>query len=83
MITSQVASRKSLDCSNIFKENFENVINRSVNNEEDIQRYQNILKYNSSAADYNVAVRTFMCPSNMKMSDNEWNNKLKVKRCRL
>ena len=53
MITSQVASRKSLDCSNIFKENFENVINRSVNNEEDIQIYQNVLKYSSSDADYN------------------------------
>ena len=78
MITSQVASKKSLDFSNIFKENFENVINRSVNTIEDIQRYQIVLRYSSSDADYNVAVGAFMCSSSMKILDNEWINKLKV-----
>ena len=43
MISSQVGSKTSLDFPQVFKENFENVINRSVNTEEDIQRYQNVL----------------------------------------
>ena len=73
MIASQVASKTSLDFAQVFKENFENVINRSVNTEEDIQRYQNVLKYSSSKVDYNIAVGAYMCPS-----DN-WSNNLNSK----
>ena len=79
MITSQVASKTSLDFPQVFKENFENVINRSVNTEEDIQRYQNVLKYSSSKVDYNVAVGAFMCPSDMKISTTNWSNLLNKK----
>ena len=79
MITSQVASKTSLDFPQVFKENFENVINRSVNTEEDIQRYQNVLKYSSSKVDYNVAIGAFMCPSDMKISTTNWSNLLNKK----
>ena len=64
----------------IFKDNFENVINRSVNTEEDIQRYQNVLiKYSSSEVDYNIAEGAYMCPSDMKISNINWSNKLNHK----
>ena len=79
MIASQVASKTSLDFPQVFKENFENVINRSVNTEEDIQRYQNILKYSSSKVDYNIAVGAYMCPSDMKISNVNWSNLLNNK----
>ena len=79
MITSQVASKISLDFAQVFKENFENVINRSVNTEEDIQRYQNVLKYSSSKVDYNIAVGAYMCPSDMKISNVNWSNNLNNK----
>ena len=79
MIASQVASKTSLDFAQVFKENFENVINRSVNTEEDIQRYQNVLKYSSSKVDYNIAVGAYMCPSDMKISNVNWSNNLNNK----
>ena len=79
MITSQIGSKTSLDFPQVFKENFENVINRSVNTEEDIQRFQNVLKYSSSKVDYNVAVGAFMCPSDMKISNKNWSNLLDKK----
>ena len=56
LITLQVASNKSLDFSRIFKENFENVINRPVNTEEGIQSYHNVLKYTSPDVNYHVAI---------------------------
>ena len=79
MIASQVASKTSLDFAQVFKENFENVTNRSVNTEEDIQRYQNVLKYSSSKVDYNIAVGAYMCPSDMKISNVNWSNNLNNK----
>ena len=79
MIASQIASKTTLDFPQVFKENFENVINRSVNTEEDIQRYQNVLKYSSSKVDYNIAVGAYMCPSDMKISNVNWSNKLNNK----
>ena len=84
MITSQVADRngyKSVDFKSIFNENFENMINRSDDIQQDIKQYQDILKYSRLSVDYNIANGVYMCPSNMIIksdSINNYNNKLLI-----
>ena len=47
--------------------NFEDIVNRRVNIQEDIKRYQDTLSYASSKVDYSVGENLFMLPSNMKL----------------
>ena len=42
----------ALTAQSAFLNNFENVVNRRVNIQEDIERYQDTLSYASSKADY-------------------------------
>ena len=44
----------SLTAQSAFLNNFENVVNRRVNIQEDIKRYQDTLSYASSKVDYSV-----------------------------
>ena len=61
-------SASSLTAQSAFLNNFENVVNRSVNNiQEDIKRYQETLSYASSKVDYSVGENLFMLPSNMQL----------------
>ena len=47
--------------------NFEDIVNRSVNIQEDIKRYQDTLSYASSKVDYSVGQNIYMLPSNMEL----------------
>ena len=61
-------SASSLTAQSAFLNNFENVVNRSVNIQEDIKRYQETLSYASNKVDYSVEENLFMLPSNMELS---------------
>ena len=60
-------SASSLTAQSAFLNNFEDVVNRSVNIQEDIKRYQETLSYASSKVDYSVGENLFMLPSNMQL----------------
>ena len=60
-------STSSLTAQSAFSNNFENVVNRSVNIQEDIKHYQETLSYASSKVDYSVGENLFMLPSNMEL----------------
>ena len=47
--------------------NFEDIVNRSVNIQEDVKRYQETLSYASSKVDYSVGEKLFMLPSDIKL----------------
>ena len=57
----------ALTAQSAFLNNFENVVNRRVNIQEDIKRYQDTLSYASSKVDYNVGENIYMIPSDMKL----------------
>ena len=62
-------------------------MNRRVNVQEDIKRYQYILSYASSKVDYSVGENLFMLPSNMKLKIKTgtvgYNNKILVSDAKL
>ena len=59
----------ALTVQSAFLNNFENVVNRRVNIQEDIKHYQDTLSYASSKVDYSVGQNIYMLPSNLKLSD--------------
>ena len=65
-----------------FLNNFENVVNRRVNIQEDIKRYQDTLSYASIKVDYSVGQNIYILPSNMKLKIKTgtvgYNNKILV-----
>ena len=65
-----------------FLNNFENIVNRRVNIQEDIKRYQDALSYASSKVDYSVGESSYMLPSNLKLKIKTgtvgYNNKILV-----
>ena len=75
-------SASSLTAQSAFSNNFENVVNRSVNIQEDIKRYQETLSYASSKVDYSVGENIFMLPTNMELRIRSgtvgYNNKILV-----
>ena len=60
-------SASSLTAQSAFLNNFENVVNRKVNIQEDIKRYQNTISYASSKVDYSVGEHLYMLPSDMEL----------------
>ena len=67
----------------IFVNNLEDVINREVSLEDDIARFQNVLKYARSELDYSVGRGLYMIPSNMMLKQlnqviESYNNKIVV-----
>ena len=63
--------------------NFENIVNRRVNIQKDIKRYQDTLSYTSSKVDYSIGQNTYiMLPSNMELKIKtgtvRYNNKILV-----
>ena len=60
-------SASSLTAQSAFLNNFENIVNRSVNIQEDIKHYQETLSYASSKVDYSVGENIFMLPTNMEL----------------
>ena len=75
-------SASSLTAQSAFLNNFENVVNRKVDIQEDVKRYQDTLGYASSKVDYSVGENLFMLPSNMelriKTGTVAYNNKVLV-----
>ena len=65
-----------------FLNNFENVVNRRVNIQEDIKHYQDTLSYASSKVDYSIGESIYMLPSNMQLKIKTgtvgYNNKILV-----
>ena len=75
ILSSQASARSSivgntastLTAQSAFLNNFENVVNRKLNIQEDIKHYQDTLSYASSKVDYSVGWNIYMFPSNMKL----------------
>ena len=90
ILSSQASARSSiignlassLTAQSAFLNNFENVVNRSVNIQEDIKRYQETLSYASSKVDYSIGENLFMLPSNMQLRIRSgtvgYNNKILI-----
>ena len=72
----------SLTAQSAFLNNFENVVNCSINIQEDIKRYQGTLSYALSKVDYSVRENLFMLPSNVQLRIRSgtvgYNNKILV-----
>ena len=68
-----------LTAQSAFLNNFEDIVNRRVNIQEDIKRYQDTLSCTSSKVDYSVGEHLYMLPSNinfkLKTGTVGYNNK--------
>ena len=75
-------SASSLTAQSAFLNNFENVVNRKVDIQEDVKRYQETLSYASSKVDYSVGENIFMLPTDMELRIRSgtvgYNNKILV-----
>ena len=90
ILSSQASARSSivgntasaLTAQSAFLNNFENIVNRRVNIQQDIKRYQDTLSYTSSKVDYSVGQNIYMLPSNLKLKIKTgtvgYNNKILV-----
>ena len=90
ILSSQDSARSSivgntasaLTAQSAFLNNFEDIVNRSLNIQEDIKRYQDTLSYASSKVDNSVRESIYMLPSNMKLKVKTgtvgYNNKILV-----
>ena len=90
ILSSQASARSSivgntaiaLTAQSAFLNNFEDIVNRSVNIQEDIKSYQDTLSYASSKVDYSVGQNIYMLPSNMELKVKTgtvgYNNKILV-----
>ena len=90
ILSSQASARSSivgntasaLTAQSAFMNNFEDIVNRRVNIQEDIKRYQDTLSYASSKVDYSVGEHVYMLPSNMSLKIKTgtvgYNNKILV-----
>ena len=83
ILSSQASARSSvvgnmasaLTAQSASLNNFEDIVNRRVNIQEDINRYQDTLSYASSKVDYSVGEHLYMLPSDMNLkirSGNCW-----------
>ena len=72
----------ALTAQSAFLSNFENVMNRRVNIQEDIKRYQDSLSYTSSKVDYSIGESIYMLPSDMNLKIRSgtvgYNNKILI-----
>ena len=72
----------ALTAQSAFLNNFENVVNRRVNIQQDIKHYQDTLSYASSKVDYSVGENIYMLPSDMNLNIRSgtvrYNNKILV-----
>ena len=75
ILTSQASARanivgttgNALTTQQIYLNNLENIVNRRVDLQEDIKRYQETLNYASSKVDYSVGEGLYMLPSDMNL----------------
>ena len=88
ILSSQASARSSiignrasaLRAQSAFLNNFENVVNRRVDIQEDIKHYQDTLSYASSKVDYSMGENIYMLPSDMNLNIRSgtvgYNNKI-------
>ena len=75
ILTSQASARSNIVGTNasaltaqqIYLNNLENIVNRRVDLQEDLKRYQDTLNYASSKVDYSVGEGLYMLPSDMNL----------------
>ena len=75
ILTSQVSVRanivgntaNALTTQQAYLHNFEDIVNRRVDIQSDIKRYEDTLNYASSKVDYSVGAELYMLPSNMNL----------------
>ena len=75
ILTSQVSARanivgntaNALTTQQAYLHNFEDIVNRRVDIQSDIKRYEDTLNYASSKVDYSVGAGLYMLPSNMNL----------------
>ena len=75
ILSSQASARSSivgntmsaLTAQSAFLNNFEDIVNRRVNIQEDIKHYQDTLSYASSKVDYSIGENIYMLPSDMNL----------------
>ena len=89
-VSSQASVRSSIIANTVsaltsqkaFLNNFEDIVNRRVNIEEDIKHYQDTLSYAPSKVDYSVGENIYMLPSdknlNIKTGTVGYNNKILI-----
>ena len=72
----------ALTAQSAFVNNFENVVNCSVDIREDIKHYQDTLSYASSKVSYSMGQNIYMLPSDMNLKTRSgtvrYNNKILV-----
>ena len=90
ILSSQAPARSSivrntasaLTAQSAFLNNFEDIVNRRVNIQEDIKRYQDTLSYASSKVDYSIGESIYMIPSDLNLKIRSgtvgYNNKILV-----
>ena len=90
ILSSQASARSSivgntasaLTAQSAFLNNFENIVNRRVNIQEDIKRYQDPLRYALSKVDCSIGQNIYILPGNMKLKIKTgivgYNNKILV-----
>ena len=90
ILSSQASARSSivgntasaLTAQSAFLNNFEDIVNRRVNIQEDIKCYRDALSYASSKVDYSVGENIYMLPSGMNLKIKTgtvgYNNKILV-----
>ena len=67
ILTSQTSTRGPIVDHRVFLNTFENIINRRVHIQEDIQRFQKTLQYARSKVDYVIGELIYMLPSSMNL----------------
>ena len=75
ILTSQVSARaniventaNALTAQQAYLNNFEDIVNRRVDHQADIKRYQDTLNYASSKFDYSVGEELYMLPSDINL----------------
>ena len=75
ILTSQVSARASiventasaLTVQQVYLNNFKDIVNRRVDLQADIKRYQDTLNYASSKVDYSMGEELYMLPSDMNL----------------
>ena len=90
ILSSQASARSSivgntascLTAQSALLNNFEDIVNRRVNIQEDIKHYQDTLSYASSKVDYSVGESIYVIPSDMNLKIRSgtvgYNNKILV-----
>ena len=86
ILTSQEAARHTIlggGAQKIFVDNLEDVINKTVSLQDDVSRFQDVLKYAQSSLYFSEGKGLYMLPSNMLLNPlnqviDGYNNKIVV-----